>query len=415
MSLRIWSLPKALRSAQSCERCFTSSSTSFNPDTSDSSPAWRTTPTKMTSSEAFTETLVANGVKDIFGIVGSAFMDALDIFPAAGIRFVSVQHEQNAVHMADGYARVTNKPSACIAQNGPGITNFVTGVAAAYWAHSPVVGITPETGSLGQGLGGFQEMNQLPTFSEITKYQAHVCSPKRMAEFTNRCFHYAMMERGPVQLNIPRDHFYGDVTAKIPAPMAIERSAGGPESIAQAAELLASAKNPVIISGGGMVMANGVNQVVRLAETLKVPVCSTYLHNDSFPSDHPLWMGPLGYMGSKAAMNTISKADVVLALGTRLGPFGALPQYGFDYWPRQAKIIQVDTNPRKLGLTNHIDVGILGDAKLTSEALTKIFQSKPANCVATAETRLAEASQEKATWEAELSSLSVTPTGQKET
>jgi len=380
----------------------------------DENPPWRTTPTLMTASEAFTESLVANGTKNIFGIVGSAFMDSLDIFPAAGIRFVSVQHEQNAVHMADGYSRVTNKPGVCIAQNGPGITNFVTGVAAAFWAHSPVVVITPETGSLGNGLGGFQEMNQLPTFSEITKYQAHVCSPKRMAEFTNRCFHYAMMERGPVQLNIPRDHFYGDVNAKIPAPMAIERSAGGPESIAQAAELLASAKNPVIISGGGVVMADGVDQVVKLAESLKVPVCSTYLHNDSFPSDHPLWMGPLGYMGSKAAMNTISKADVVLALGTRLGPFGALPQYGFDYWPKSAKIIQVDINARKLGLTNDINVGILGDAKLTSEALIGIFQSKPADCVATAEARLAEASQEKATWEAELSSLSVTPAGQEE-
>merc|ERR1719187_2355405 len=380
----------------------------------DENPEWRTKPTLMTSSEAFTETLVANGTKNIFGIVGSAFMDALDIFPEAGIRFVSVQHEQNAVHMADGFSRATGKPGVCIAQNGPGITNFVTGVAAAFWAHSPVVVITPETGSLTQGLGGFQEMDQLSTFSEITKYQAHVCSPKRMAEFTNRCFHYAMMERGPVQLNIPRDHFYGDVQAKIPAPMAIERSAGGPESIAQAAELLASAKNPVIISGGGVVMANGVNQVVRLAESLQVPVCSTYLHNDSFPSDHPLWMGPLGYMGSKAAMNTISKADVVLALGTRLGPFGALPQYGFDYWPKSAKIIQVDINARKLGLTNDINVGILGDAKLASEALTGIFQSKPADCVATAETRLAEANKEKASWEAELSSLSVTPAGQDE-
>merc|ERR1712123_293558 len=345
----------------------------------DENPEWRTKPTLMTSSEAFTETLVANGTTNIFGIVGSAFMDSLDIFPAAGIRFVSVQHEQNAVHMADGYSRVTNKPGVCIAQNGPGITNFVTGVAAAFWAHSPVVVITPETGSLGQGLGGFQEMNQLPTFSEITKYQAHVCSPKRMTEFTNRCFHYAMMERGPVQLNIPRDHFYGDVTAKIPAPMAIERSAGGPEAIAQAAALLASAKNPVIISGGGVVMADGVDQVIKLAETLQVPVCSTYLHNDSFPSDHPLWMGPLGNMGSKAAMNTISKADVVLALGTRLGPFGALPQYGFDYWPKSA-----------------------------------IFEANPPSFVGTAEARLAEANQEKAAWESELTGLSVTPAGQDE-
>merc|ERR1719356_1799119 len=243
-------------------------------------PAWRSTTTTMTSSEAFTETMVAHGVNNMFGIVGSAFMDALDIFPAAGIRFISVQHEQNAVHMADGFSRATGKTGVCIAQNGPGITNFLTGVCAAYWAHSPVVVITPETGSLSNGLGGFQETNQLPIFSEVTKYQAHVCSPKRMAEFTNRCFHYAMMERGPVQLNIPRDMFYGDVVTTIPEPINIERSAGGPAALQQATEILAAAKNPVIVSGGGVVMADGVDQVQALADALKIPVCSTYLHND---------------------------------------------------------------------------------------------------------------------------------------
>ena len=107
------------------------------------------------------ETMVSHGTNICFGIVGSAFMDALDIFEPAGIRFLPVQHEQNAVHMADGFSRVTNSPGVCIAQNGPGITNFVTGVAAAYWAHSPVVVITPETGSLTNGLGGFQETNQV--------------------------------------------------------------------------------------------------------------------------------------------------------------------------------------------------------------------------------------------------------------
>ena len=162
-----------------------------------------------------------------------------------------------------------------------------------------------------------------------------------MAEFTNRCFNYSMLERGPVQLNIPRDMFYGDVEVKIPAPLPIERSSGGPTAVAEAAALLRSAANPVIVSGGGVVMADGVDSVVALAEALQAPVCNTYLHNDSFPADHPLWMGPLGYQGSKAAMNVVSKADVVLALGTRLGPFGALPQYGFDYWPKSAKIIQV--------------------------------------------------------------------------
>ena len=172
--------------------------------------------------------------------------------------------------MADGYSRVTNTPGVCIAQNGPGITNFVTGVAAAYWAHSPVVVITPETGSLGLGLGGFQELSQLPTFSEITKYQAHVSSPKRMAELTNRCFHYAMLERGPTQLNIPRDMFYGSLDTTIPAPVRVERSAGGPESLRQAAALLAGAENPVIVAGGGVVMGAATHSLVRLAEMLQV-------------------------------------------------------------------------------------------------------------------------------------------------
>src|SRR5450755_4962602 len=146
----------------------------------------------MTPSEAFVETLVAQGVKEVFGIVGSAYMDALDLFPLAGIRFISVAHEQAAAHAADGFSRVTGRHGVCIAQNGPGITNFVTAVAAAYWAHSPIVVITPESGTMTLGLGGFQETEQLPIFSKITKYQAHVNNKARMAELTARSFTLAM-------------------------------------------------------------------------------------------------------------------------------------------------------------------------------------------------------------------------------
>ena len=179
---------------------------------------------RMTPTEAFVETLVAHGVKHVFGIVGSAYMDALDLFPPAGIRFISVAHEQGAGHMADGYSRVSNRQGVCIAQNGPGITNFVTAVAAAYWAHSPVVVITPETGSATQGMGGFQETDQMPIFSKITKFQAHVNRPDRMAELPSRCFDLALSERGPTQLNIPRDYFYGDVDVTIPKPIKVERA-----------------------------------------------------------------------------------------------------------------------------------------------------------------------------------------------
>src|SRR6185295_4310497 len=232
---------------------------------------------RMTPSEAFVETLVAQGVKDTFGIVGSAYMDAHDLFPLAGIRFISVAHEQNAAHMADGYSRVTGRHGVCIAQNGPGITNFVTGIAAAYWAHSPVVAITPESGSMTMGLGGFQETEQLPIFSKITKWQVHVNSPLRMAELMSRAFAIALHERGPVQVNIPRDYFYGEGDYDIQLPLVIERAAGGTNSLDKAAKLLAEARNPVIMAGGGIVMAGGVDDLKALAEHLTAPVVNTYL------------------------------------------------------------------------------------------------------------------------------------------
>ena len=357
---------------------------------------------RMTPSEAFVETMVAHGVKNIFGIMGSAFMDAMDIFTPAGIRFISVVHEQGAAHMADGYSRASGRQGVVIGQNGPGISNCVTAIAAAYWAHSPVVIVTPEAGTRTMGLGGFQECNQLPMFQEFTKYQAHVNNPARMAEYTGRCFDRALSEMGPTQLNIPRDHFYGEIETEIPLPMPLERGPGGKESLDRAAELLAQARFPVIVSGGGVVMADGVAQCRALAERLGAPVVNSYQHNDSFPASHPLWCGPLGYQGSKAGMKLISQADVVLALGTRLGPFGTLPQHGMDYWPKSAQIIQVDADNKMLGLVKKISVGICGDAKAAAEALLERLQGRTLVSDATKAERAAKIQAEKTAWEQEL-------------
>jgi len=238
----------------------------------------------MSNSEAFVETMVAHGVDTTFGIVGSAFMDALDLWEPAGIRFVSVAHEQNAAHMADGYARASGRHGVCIAQNGPGISNFVTGIAAAYWAHSPVVMITPEAGTATKGLGGFQELDQIPVFEAVTKYQAHVNNPTRMAELSARAFDISMHERGPVQINIPRDFFYGENTFTVPSPRPLEHGAGSKQSLDEAARLISEAKNPVILAGGGVAMGDAVEEVKKLAEHLGVPVATSYLHNDSFHS-----------------------------------------------------------------------------------------------------------------------------------
>ncbi len=357
---------------------------------------------RMTPSEAFVEVLVAQGVTDVFGIIGSANMDALDIFPAAGIRYVPVVHEQGGGHMADGYARVTGRHGVCMAQNGPGITNFVTAIAAAYWAHSPVVMVTPETGTMTQWLGGFQEAQQLSIFESITKYQAHVNNPRRMAELTSRAFDRAMLDMGPTQLNIPRDFFYGDFEFEIREPVRIERGPGGTESLDKAADMLADAKFPVIVAGGGVVQSEGVEQAIALAELLGAPVVNSYLHNDSFPANHPLWCGPLGYQGSKAGMKLISEADVVVALGTRLGPFGTLPQHGLDYWPQHAKIIQVDADPTMLGLVKQISVGVCGDARAAAIALADRLQNRELASRANKDERAKKIAEEKAAWEKEL-------------
>lgn len=357
---------------------------------------------KMTPSEAFVETMVAQGVDTMFGIMGSAFMDAMDIFAPAGIRLIPVVHEQGAGHMADGYARVSGRHGVVIGQNGPGISNCVTAIAAAYWAHSPVVIVTPETGTMGMGLGGFQEANQLPMFQEFTKYQGHVNNPKRMAEYTARCFDRAISEMGPTQLNIPRDYFYGEINGEIPKPMRVERGAGGENSLNAAVELLATAKFPVILSGGGVVMGDAVEQCKALAERLGAPVVNGYLRNDSFPASHPLWCGPLGYQGSKAAMKLIAKADVVIALGSRMGPFGTLPQHGLDYWPKDAKIIQIEADHTNLGLVKKISVGICGDARAVAQALTARLADKTLACDASKAQRAAQIKEEKAHWEKEL-------------
>lgn len=357
---------------------------------------------KMTPSEAFVETLVAQGVTTMFGIMGSAFMDAMDIFAPAGIELVPVVHEQGAGHMADGYARASGRHGVVIGQNGPGISNSVTAIAAAYWAHSPVVVITPETGTMTQGLGGFQEAQQLPMFQEFTKYQAHVSNNKRMAELTARAFDRAHLELGPTQLNIPRDLFYGEIQCEIPRPIRIERGAGGAEALKAAADLIAQAKAPVMISGGGVIMAEAFAEAIALAERIGCPVVNSYQHNDSFPASHAQWCGPLGYQGSKAGMRLISQADVVIALGTRLGPFGTLPQYGMDYWPKGAKLVQIDADSKMLGLVKKVDVGICGDAKAAALALLALLNGRSLACDATRAERMAAMAAEKAAWEGEL-------------
>jgi sulfoacetaldehyde acetyltransferase len=325
--------------------------------------------TKMTTEEAFIKVLQMHGIEHAFGIIGSAFMPISDLFPKAGITFWDVAHETNGGLIADGYTRATGKMSMVIAQNGPGITGLVTPIKTAYWNHTPLLLVTPQAANKTMGQGGFQEVEQMNLFKDMVCYQEEVRDPSRMAEVLNRVIEKAIRGSAPAQINVPRDYWTQVIDIDLPPIVRFERQGGGKEAIDKAAKLLSESKFPVILSGAGVVIGDAIEECKNLAEKLDSPVCSGYQHNDSFPGSHQLAVGPLGYNGSKAAMQLISKADVVLALGTRLNPFSTLPGYGIDYWPKNAKIIQVDMNPDRIGLTKKVTVGICGDAKLVSKQL----------------------------------------------
>ena len=324
---------------------------------------------KMTTEEAFVKVLQKHGIQHAFGIIGSAFMPISDLFPKAGITFWDVAHESNGGIMADGYTRSTGKIAMCIAQNGPGITGLVTPVKTAFWNHTPMLLVTPQAANKTIGQGGFQEVEQMNLFKDMVCYQEEVRDPSRVAEVLNRVISKAIKGSAPAQLNIPRDFWTQVVDIDLPPIIKFERPSGGIEAIKEAANLLSNAKFPVILSGAGVILADAIADCKKIAEKLSAPVACGYQHNDSFPGKHPLAVGPLGYNGSKAAMEIISKADVVLALGTRLNPFSTLPGYGIDYWPKNADVIQVDINSDRIGLTKKISVGICGDAKLVAEQI----------------------------------------------
>ena len=358
---------------------------------------------KMNTEEAFVKVLQMHGIKHAFGIIGSAFMPISDLFPKAGITFWDVAHESNGGLIADGYTRSTGKIAMCIAQNGPGVTGFVTPIKTAYWNHTPMLLVTPQAANKTIGQGGFQEVEQMNLFKDMVCYQEEVRDPSRMAEVLNRVIEKAIRGSAPAQINVPRDYWTQVIDIELPTIIRMERNSGGAQAVKSAAELLSSAKFPVILSGAGVILADAIDDCKALAEKLDAPVACGYQHNDSFPGSHPLAIGPLGYNGSKAAMEIISKADVVLALGTRLNPFSTLPGYGIDYWPKQASIIQVDINSDRIGLAKKITAGICGDAKFVKQQILEQLSSSAG--AEGREERRALIHQTKSAWLQTLTSL----------
>lgn len=347
----------------------------------------RSVAVKCTASEALVETLVRHKVKKVFGIVGSAFIDPLDLFPDAGIDFIDVTHvsptvtrgyaafshfdfmqEQNAVHMADVYGRMTGIPGVAMGQNGPGITNMVTGVATAFLNHAPVCVITPQSGADSIGKLGFQELQQLPMMANITKYQVHVEHPPRMNELLGRALDRCLLNRGPTQMNYSRNILGTVSDYEFKEPMQINPVIPDASTIDSIVQRIAQAKKPVILAGGGLENATAVK---ILSQRLNCPVATTYLHNDCFPYTDERYVGPLGYMGSQAAMKCVMDSDLVIAVGTRLNPFGKTNQYSMAYWDDTRPLIQIDSNRDALGVSCNPTLAVCGDAARTIEAVNE--------------------------------------------
>lgn len=358
---------------------------------------------KMTTEEAFIKVLQMHGIEHAFGIIGSAMMPVSDLFPKAGIKFWDCAQETNAGMMCDGFSRATGTMAMAIGQNGPGVTGFITAMKTAYWNHTPMLMVTPQAANKTIGQGGFQEVDQMAMFEEMVCYQEEVRDPSRIPEVLNRVIEKAWRGCAPAQINIPRDYWTHVIDVDLPSIVRLERPSGGQKAIAEAAKLLAEAKFPVILNGAGVVIGEAIPESMALAERLDAPVCCGYQHNDAFPGSHRLAAGPLGYNGSKAAMELIAKADVVLALGTRLNPFSTLPGYGIDYWPRNAAIIQVDINADRIGLTKKISVGICGDAKQVARQILE--QLTPSAGNQGREERKAVIHQTRSAWLQQLSSM----------
>jgi len=327
----------------------------------------------MNGGEAIVEALELAGITHVFGLLGSTTMEVYDaLYDHKKITYVGVRDERAGTHMADAMGRVSGRPGVILAgQAGPGSANMVTGLAQAMLAYSPVVAITGLAASNHLGRDAFQEIDQQALFSPITKRTISVPRADRIPEFIKEAFRIAMAgRRGPVVVQVPRDMFAEEIDSKIENPADYPVKISGTvnrDEVARICAMLRKAKAPVIIAGGGIKWGDGSTILGRLAERLAIPVTASAGHPDVLPSDHPMFFGQVGPRGNAVASKLTREADVILALGTRLGFNTTFYNYN-DISP-EAKIVQVDISPEAIGRYFPIHIGIVGDAGSVAAAI----------------------------------------------
>ena len=331
-------------------------------------------PDHTKAGEAVIELLRQEGVSHIFGIVGSSFLDILDpLYDRDDVSFIGVRHEQGAALMADGFSRISGAPSVCLATNGPGVLNLTYGIGSAYVAHSPVVVLAPSASREHQYRDSTQEFDQVALFKPITKAAFPINKIERLPDALRHAFRVATSGKmGPVLLDIPRDLLPGgEVELDLLPPETYRsgqtRNRGDRDLIDKAVTQLLAAERPVILAGGGVQWSNAADEVGEVARLIGAAIVTSYGRADAVPSNHPNFLGHLGRLGSVEGIEAIRQADVILAVGTRLGQSTTF--YDNRFIPSDARIIQIEVDPEELGRNYPLAVGIEGDAKAVTQGL----------------------------------------------
>ena len=336
---------------------------------------------KLTGGQAAIKSLRKEQVKHVFGLIGSATMEMFDaIYHDKKIKFIDVRDERTGTHMADGYARASNRPGVIIAgQNGPGATNLVTGLAQAKAAFSPVVSLAGLYSTKDKMEDAFQGLDQQSLFEPVTKKTITLKNSKNIPNAISDGFNVAMSpRRGPVCINLPRNLLAEKnnykINEKIKSFKNTNNTQSNPNSIKRAAKLISNSSKGIIIVGGGIKYTSGFKPVIELAEYLNVPIVTAAGHGDAIPFNHKLNAGQMGPRGNPVATKLTKEADIILAIGTRLGFNSTF--YSFENINKKAKIIQVELEKKMLGKYFPIKIGINADAATTANQLLREFKKQ---------------------------------------
>ena len=333
---------------------------------------------ELTGSDALIKALEYEEVEGIFGLPGGANLPIYDSLYDSDIRHMLVRHEQNAAHMADGYARASRKPGVCFATSGPGATNLITGIATASADSSPIIAITGQVASDMIGKDAFQECDIIGIATPVTKYTYQPLTSAEVPQVIKNAFHIATSGRpGPVLIDIPKNAQIEKMKINFPTKHNIRKlqqlQTADLKAIDKAADLLLNAERPMIMTGGGIIISGAFKELQAVAEFLVSPVVSTFKGKGGFSETHYLSLGPIGMHGHIEANKLVIESDVLLAAGAR---FSDRSVGKWDEFGNEMTIIHADIDPSEIGKNKNVNIGLIGDIKTTLSLLLSAMGKK---------------------------------------